>query len=536
MALPVTLEYITTRSVRRQRTIQKLPQRRVYTEQQNNWLSTDKEYFSEGCFLVQWAFHSFLHLERGMSAQRQDRQLPLYSASDELYRIGIFISKDYPFFPYDLKPLGVAYCKLGDYVVTHMWDKAHDSIIYRKVMFKFVYTPDQTRMWWEIDHQIYYIPRVSEPGFVCPICNNYSPLLYDEGPLCLRQGCDAFWVVEPSVELHISNEFLLAVLGQDHDTECVCLDICRQSKKPPAFHCTVCGWLTPRYIWNSLICDLCGAYEWLKIEWATSTFNKPTYNYDEGAVILAISTKDSRWSSRVHERVSFQIRGESAHIHLLKASGIALEEAHEIHDSYLHESGNGTICFKRTPLRRHKSNGVMFTNYFSHNTGHPYEYVGGNANTTSWEDVGQSPKSAKKHITNTLKTVFTNVPDFNELLRRGLDWIVIHTSDINDSVWLTYLINQWCDDEKGVQAFIASLSLGSDAIMQFRAKGDPKASPILLSIRLTHGDIVVMEGDAIQKNYLYTPPPVKCEEHLVLTSSCFRHRVQPFGHRIAATA
>ncbi|PBK87466.1 hypothetical protein ARMGADRAFT_1085486 [Armillaria gallica] len=458
-------------------------------------------------------------------------------AKDELHRIGIFISDDYPFFPYDLKCLGVAYCKLGDYVVTHTWDELHDGVTYRKMMFKFVYTPDQTRMWWELEHWIYYIARVVEPGFVCPFCNNYSPLLYVEGPLCLREGCEAFWVADASLELHLNNDFLLAVMGQDHDTQCVRIDAARQSKKPPAFHCQRCGLLTPRYIWNRLKCDSCSAYESLNVVWTESPSDKPIYDHYKGGALIPILSKGSQRIGRVHERVTFQIKGESAYIHLLRPSGTALGEADKIQDLYLRESEDGTICFRRTPLRCHKSTGVMFTNYFSHNAGHPYEYIGGSANTTPWEDVGKSPKSAKAHITNTLKTVFTDVPDFNELLsvaylpnqsmafhsddEQGVQAFVASLSlgsDVimqfkekgdpkaNPILLVAYLPNQsmafHSDDEQGVQAFVASLSLGSDVIMQFKEKGDPKANPILLSVRLSHGDILVMEGDAIQKKYL----------------------------------
>ncbi len=38
----------------------------------------------------------------------------------------------------------------------------------------------------------------------------------------------------------------------------------------------------------------------------------------------------------------------------------------------------------------------------------------------------------------------------------------------------------------GVQGFIARLSMGSDALMEFHAKGDIKDCPILLTVKLTH--------------------------------------------------
>ncbi len=53
--------------------------------------------------------------------------------------------------------------------------------------------------------------------------------------------------------------------------------------------------------------------------------------------------------------------------------------------------------------------------------------------------------------------------------------------------------------------------------MEFRAKGDPKVCPVLITLKLSHvsmdcamlncpdqeqGDILVMDGDDIQKHYL----------------------------------
>ncbi|KAK0189186.1 hypothetical protein F5146DRAFT_1140756 [Armillaria mellea] len=143
----------------------------------------------------------------------------------------------------------------------------------------------------------------------------------------------------------------------------------------------------------------------------------------------------------------------------------------------------------------------MYTNYFSHNSSEPYEYIGGGSNTTKWKHKSQGPKMAKSFIIQTLRQVLSNVPEFNELLS------------------VAYLPKQsmafHSDNEEGVQGFIAGLSLGSDATMDFCRKGEAKKCLNLLSVRLSHSDILIMDGDTIQKEYL--------------------HWVEPFGYHFTVT-
>ncbi|KAK0431122.1 hypothetical protein EV421DRAFT_1912144 [Armillaria borealis] len=303
----------------------------------------------------------------GSDAQYQDHQPSLLSAYDAKSPIVVYISDDYPLFPYVL-PKPIAYCQLGKYMVTDEWDEIANNAIYCKAMFKFVYTEEQSTMWWRPEHVFYDVP-----------------VLYDIGPICLHQGCCVFWTVGVDAELALNNNFLLSVL-----------------------------------------------------------VTRFTCNDQQIGLVWFINTS-------------------------------------------------------------HRGRGIMYTNYFSHNSGEPYKYIGGGANTTEWNQESQGLKMAKRFILQTLKQILFNVPDFNELLRP-------------DSV--AYLPNQsmtfHSDDKQGVQGFIAGLLLGSDAAMDFCSKGDIRDCPTLLTIRLSHGDILAMDGDDIQKKYL--------------------HRVKPFRYCFAVTA
>ncbi|KAG5647047.1 hypothetical protein DXG03_001417 [Asterophora parasitica] len=78
------------------------------------------------------------------------------------------------------------------------------------------------------------------------------------------------------------------------------------------------------------------------------------------------------------------------------------------------------------------------------------------------------------------------------------------------------------DSERGLGPFVAGLSLGSPALMHFRAHRkfrldeEAKTQAIALTVVLRHGDILVMDGDGVQEGY--------------------EHTVIPTNFRIAATA
>ncbi|PBK59617.1 hypothetical protein ARMSODRAFT_982901 [Armillaria solidipes] len=415
----------------------------------------------------------------GTDTQQQDRRPTLLRAYDDKKPIAIFISDNYPLFSYAL-PKPIAYCQLGFYVVTHVWDEKENVTTYRKAMFKFLYTQSQPSMWWRPEHTQYDIQAPKEPMFVCPFCTNYSPILYKVGPICLRQGCPVFWTVREGATLSLNNDFLLYVLATDFDSKDEEFDTGVTTVKPLAYHCSQCGLLTPRYIWNKFICDYCREQCLLNVPW-----------YD-------VSAK--------HELYRCTPDSGRATIRLVRPSEMALKEATQILDQYRQESSAGRLILKWTPLRR----GIMYTNYFSHNSGQPYEYVGGSGNTTEWKDETRPPKLAKAFITKSLKPILSSVPDFNELLS------VVYLPNQNMAVRICLFLLFHSNDETGVQGFIAGLSMGSDALMEFRAKGDVKDCPILLTIKLTHGDILVMDGSDIQTTLL--------------------HRVRPDGYRVAATA
>ncbi|WVR03962.1 hypothetical protein IAU60_000961 [Kwoniella sp. DSM 27419] len=160
--------------------------------------------------------------------------------------------------------------------------------------------------------------------------------------------------------------------------------------------------------------------------------------------------------------------------------------------------------------------GQLLAQHFAVNSGASYKYI---VDTMSFP-FDASPScilEALAVITDTVDMVLGERVGFNEILS------VMYREGQKMS---------WHDDgEEGLGPVVASLSLGSEAIMSFRAKqprSEPNATfrlgpqsvrptpPTALSFTLSHGDVMIMQGREIQR--------------------WFDHRVIPQGFRVAATA
>jgi len=194
------------------------------------------------------------------------------------------------------------------------------------------------------------------------------------------------------------------------------------------------------------------------------------------------------------------------------------------------EAANNANVFQRYPMRRSKI-GRLLSQHFSFNAGKPYKYAT-HTSTTSFEDSPDSVVKALKLIEDTTNKVL-NI----ESISRGQG--VIQHTPFNEILSVAYFnenqkMNYHSDSERGLGNVVASLSMGSPAVMSFRKRtarlqpASSKAEGIeacagtkdtrfaLVTIVLQHGDVLIMQGPQLQDVY--------------------EHRVQPKGFRIAATA
>lgn len=203
--------------------------------------------------------------------------------------------------------------------------------------------------------------------------------------------------------------------------------------------------------------------------------------------------------------VTYELPDQAGKIHVLHGTESANTKANEVFMLYQKEASEGSL-FKRHPLKTHLLRGRFLVNYFSHNAGVPYKYIAGDGESVPFDKAPSSVVGALRLIEEHTATLFPKESiNFNEILS------------------VAYLEKQkmsyHTDNEKGLGPIIASLSLGSTALMHFRLRNpttSKKHHPKSLTLVLNHGDIVIMEGHMIQ--FLY------------------EHSVIPLGFRIAATA
>ncbi|KAI0335001.1 hypothetical protein GY45DRAFT_1420691 [Cubamyces sp. BRFM 1775] len=198
-------------------------------------------------------------------------------------------------------------------------------------------------------------------------------------------------------------------------------------------------------------------------------------------------------------------------IYLILGSPIINRVADEVFGEYQEQAGSGQLRFRRWPLRSHQCRGTLLTNYFSQNTGEPYQYVGGTANTVPFDAAPTAVVKARNLIQERMNSVIQAEQTqytFNEVLSAAYmekQKMAFHS-----------------DAERGLGPRVASLSLGSSAYMHFRllkkyrANKGSGASQNAMTLFLRHGDVLIMDGAGIQEYY--------------------EHTVVPLNFRIAATA
>lgn len=216
-----------------------------------------------------------------------------------------------------------------------------------------------------------------------------------------------------------------------------------------------------------------------------------------------------------HGGVIIQIRNKSFR---------AVSEPDRIFHLYQEQAADGTLPFRRYPLRSHKLKGPMLTNYFSQNCGQPYQYVGGTDNTLPWERAPSAVTAARDFLQERVFAVLN-------IASRNADKKNV---EFNEVLSAAYMQEQkmafHSDAEDGLGPLVAGLSLGAPAEMHFRVhasikqEGDGNSSATrvkktraaFIKFVLRHGDILLMSGTEVQK--------------------CYEHAVVPKNFRIAATA
>ncbi|KAH7916571.1 2OG-Fe(II) oxygenase superfamily-domain-containing protein [Hygrophoropsis aurantiaca] len=487
--------------------------------------------------------------KRHMSADDQqatDHSVHALLNTYESKRPLILLADDkYSLFPFDLAASGFTYVVLGLYWISHVWaerqsaDNSRGHVIRYK--FAFQWCEEQGFPWWIPPDRLADIAiapslapepnndRVPEgqelppaTNQTCAQCARKSSVVYSCGWMCLRPRCSAFWCIatgeRPPTQLQYDEEFLRLLPANfknlpalrpiiPHSPD----EITTSYLFTKGWHCPKCGRLSSRYKWEQWECSSCGYHLEVKGRvrqpnefWhqrPNATFLHSHIGKNSG--IIQCLPKPFNYGKGFTNCLTFILPRQRGSIHLILGSPMANTTANDIFKEYQEEAASGQLKLRRYPLRT-VMRGPLLTNYFSQNTGEPYQYIGGTGNTIPFKMAPECVNQAIALIKERAQLALGRDIGFNEILSAA------------------YMERQkmsfHSDSEKGLGPTVASLSLGSTAFMHFRAydtatKGQPLHD---LTLILRHGDVLIMEGEGVQKHY--------------------EHTVIPMNFRIAATA
>ncbi|KAL1670057.1 hypothetical protein GGF50DRAFT_109790 [Schizophyllum commune] len=361
-------------------------------------------------------------------------------------------------------------------------------------------------------------------SYLCPTCGKRSTLVYRSN-ICLHPQCQAFWLVDgvyPVESGKLETNPNLATL----DDPCWVPENMRDVRPPPpvnldllckpsitttepftqGWHCKQCGRLSCRTYWDRWECPACNAPPLFVnglIRDAREFACLPTKVKMDWLHSKVYSTSDiERLPMRpftnedgiiIGNYQAFRFTDGSGTLYHIKSTTIlGQQEAQHVFRQYQLDANSGSLNFQRLPLRSHKLRGACLAHYFSHNTGKPYHYVGGGANTTPWEQAPEAVLAARELMHKRIRQALGRQESFNEVL----------SAAYMESQKMAF----HSDAEAGLGPLVAGLSLGAPAFMHFRRVPKTKEAldgqkGILLSFKLEHGDILVMDGPRIQLRY-----------------------------------
>jgi len=237
----------------------------------------------------------------------------------------------------------------------------------------------------------------------CSRCRMSSPVIYQGAPMCLQPRCPLFFRVNasgltvggsPPSSLSYSAELLR--LRPAHHLPVSAASVVpkspgKNSNTPYSFakgmHCRACGRLSTRFKWQHFQCSnsKCNRiYEvphfkfshkdfWLQGQ--TLKFFQHRIAEDSGIVsrILNFRATKATNGSALPWVQTFDLPHNRGHIHIISGHPSINSDANRLFGEYQDQASKGIIQFRRWPLRTHKCRGQLLSNYFSQNTGAPYQ-------------------------------------------------------------------------------------------------------------------------------------------------------------------
>ncbi|KAI0602778.1 hypothetical protein F4775DRAFT_600732 [Biscogniauxia sp. FL1348] len=463
-----------------------------------------------------------------------------------------------PLFP--VKP--EHYLNVLDYFhVTDVWSEATVSEggkVVRHFMVRFEKMDLQTRSWWspangpEPDrHDVGDYQCHKE---TCSFCNRESKEIYIQGWTCLQRACKKFMAFNTPInvdDLEYNENFLgertlyrgsgprfplvpalpsafLIEDGAKYGVE-------REYKE--GIVCPQCSLASRRLDWNGWYCERPGC----DFTYATPMRDVPLHLI-KAETYLLLGKKKEKFFLR-HDAIkttqagldgyeinSFFLPGDSGNVVgsvlVFKALDATCRRPGGIDDLYndmQKSSRAGEINLRRNPARVAGHHMEEVTSHFSSNIGAHYKFGVVVKTSCGFDEAPKPALEALSRLTWAGKMATDKSIAYSKKHQFDIseESMPAQFTDFNEELILGYFedskISYHDDGEKELGPTVATLSLGSPAVMYFRPKkrttiGEASKSkkgdrPPMLGFVLEHGDMVIMHGRDIHKYYEHMVQP-----------------------------
>ncbi|KAF9241593.1 hypothetical protein BU15DRAFT_44647 [Melanogaster broomeanus] len=418
---------------------------------------------------------STLDSGRRQAAQDQEASDKSVGALLKTYKEGrplvLLVDDQYALFPYDLAASKYTYVVLGMYSISHAWAECQPTPdgLRRIVRWKFAFQwcEGQGNPWWMTQQGTNNSSlglqscKSSEPpstarfppdlSVQCEACLDKSPTVYKQGWTCLNPRCSVFWSINGEEPHHLEycEEFLKPVPQQTRNLPNIMPDMAVLQTPDPitttysfskGWHCKACGRLSCRFKWEHWECSNCqvsGRVRLAKEFWhqrPAGGILHAKLGEDSGILSCRAEPIDLGTPKGFTNRLTFILPNGRGKIHLILGTPLSNVDADVIFQKYQQQASTSELKLRRYPLRNHKVRGQLLTNYFSQNSnlisfpdpgssvswrgisGISSFYVGGTGNTIPFHEAPDCVKRALALIMERSKKALRIDIPFNEIL------------------------------------------------------------------------------------------------------------------------
>ncbi|KAI1361897.1 hypothetical protein F5Y08DRAFT_355731 [Xylaria arbuscula] len=379
--------------------------------------------------------------------------------------------------------------------------------------------------------------------FTCTSCNKESKEIFQQGWCCINASCPKFFHFStPEVNfdsLQYNDTFLNERVSRDQTVEVQPLIPSLPFMEPTLYGsekkfkdgivCPTCRCASRRQSWNGWTCENCGFQlslppqdvDMAKIHRETQKAlgKRRKQNFVDGRIVKHQQTIPGYDVTIFYLPNSPMNHGEEdfvGSVALFRPAQTALEREGGFDDLFQEmqeATRTGAVQLNRRPARCSGSHKEELTSHFACNMGADYKFGVVVKTSESFSSAPPPVMRALGRLTWTGKTAVELSSAYALAHGLSVDSVSMPTNfvDFNEQLILGYFENSKIsfhdDGEKELGPTVATLSLGSPSIMNFRGKEkagfgtEKKPEPTMLTLRLQHGDTVVMHGTRIHQYF-----------------------------------